>query len=86
MLSGRLFSSYLIFGKQLAQHQAWLLDLPFILAPLPCANCQGPDKAGSPWNADAHFSPTHLLLFYFGGYDAHTVPATLRSEVYKHTD
>ena len=64
MLSGRLFSSYLIFGKQLAQHQAWLLDLPFILAPLPCASCQGPDKAGSPWNADAHFSPTHLLLFY----------------------
>ena len=32
MLSGRRFSSHLIFGKQLAQHQAWLLDLPFILA------------------------------------------------------
>ena len=32
MLSGRRFNSHLIFGKQLAQHQALLLDLPFILA------------------------------------------------------
>lgn len=65
MLSGRLFSSHLIFGKQLAQHQAWLLDLPFILAvPSLVPNCQGPDQAGSPWNADANFSPTHLLLLY----------------------
>lgn len=64
MLSGRLFNSHLIFGKQLAQHQAWLLALPFILAVTSLVpNGQGPDQAGSPWNADANFSPTHLLFF-----------------------